>query len=98
MRDGASALESFDLLPAEGETEAASVLRIALLLIAQHGAMASEAARTHAETEDDPLAGQLWRWIIAAVENLLEALAPTDLLYATALAAPAGARIAARAA
>jgi len=94
-------MDSSDLALAEGGTEAASVLRIALLLIAHYGADASEVARGRAEQAEvrgEALERHLWRWIIAAVENLLEFLPPTDLLYATALAAPPGGRIAARAA
>src|SRR5689334_1773103 len=101
MHDETLVLYSSNPALAEGRTETGSVLRIALLLIAKHGTDASEVARGCAEqaaAEGEAVERQLWRWVIAAVENLLDALLPTDLLYATAFAAPAGGTIAARAA
>jgi hypothetical protein len=86
-------------LAAAADGDAASVWRIALLLVARHGSNAAEVAREFSrQPEGEPLERKIWQCVAASADDLLDAFSPTDLLYATVLLPPSGGQVAARAA
>jgi hypothetical protein len=84
MLDDTTMIRPADATLATADEEANS-WRIALLLVAQHGARAVEVGLDRAAAASG-LERDLWPGVVAAAEELLDALSPTDLLYATALA------------
>jgi hypothetical protein len=71
--------------PTDAAVADANPWQVALLLVTLHGSRTVEIAREE-ERQVSALERTLWQYVIAAAEELLGALSPTDLLYATALA------------
>lgn len=99
MLEQATATHPAGVISAAAIESKANVWQVALLLVAQHGADAAEAARHHAQQ----VAGEtperdIWQWVLVAVEYLLGELSSADLLYATVLVPPPAAEISAQAA
>ena len=100
MLEQATATHPAGVISAAAIENEANVWQVALLLVAQHGADAAEAARNH---EQAAAAGEtperdIWQWVLVAVEYLLGELSSADLLYATVLVPPPAAEISAQAA